>query len=204
MAHAVSLQTLVLKTYDTGEADRFCILFTRERGRIAARAAGARRPKSKLGGLLLPFRHLDLRADESRSGWIITSAALHTDTPSASDVRRFGSLQEITEILLRLVPDEGELPEVFDVVAAFFADAVASPTAWTFRILHLLGFLPGDEELTEHFHLGSAERAYVNACRRNQEIPSAEGLPLERLKTLLLEPHLSSPLKAAPIAAMLG
>jgi recombinational DNA repair protein (RecF pathway) len=58
MSHAQTFEAIVLKTYDVGEADRLCILFTRERGRVMARASGARRLKSRLGASLLPFHHL--------------------------------------------------------------------------------------------------------------------------------------------------
>lgn len=206
MAHAESLEALVLKTYDTGEADRFCVLFTRERGRIAAKAAGARRPKSKLGGLLLPFRHLELRAEESRSGWVVTGAVLRRDPSSLTDLRRFSALQEIAELLLRLVPHEGALPDVFDAVAAFFGKDSLETIPFTFHLLHLLGLLPGDEELAEHFLSSEAERRFINHCRNGSfmAIDDGDRGAIERLKTLLLEPHLTSPLKAAPITAMLG
>jgi hypothetical protein len=206
VAHAESLEALVLKTYDVGEADRFCILFTRERGRIAARAAGARRPKSKLGGLLLPFQHLELRAEEARSGWIITSATVKSENPpAAKNLRRFGALQEITELLLRFIPHEGALPDVFETTAAFFQSDATSSTPCTLKLLHHLGFLPGNEELTDHFHLGEAERRYVECCRDGTILENNhDHSVIDRLMKLLLEPHLSAPLQAAPIAAQLG
>ena len=58
MAHSESVEAVVLKTYDVGEADRFCIVLTKERGRIAARARGVRKLTSKMGGSLLPLHHV--------------------------------------------------------------------------------------------------------------------------------------------------
>jgi recombinational DNA repair protein (RecF pathway) len=207
MAYAESLEALVLKTYDVGEADRFCILFTREHGRIAAKASGARRPNSKLGGLLLPFRHLELRARESRSAWVVQSAVLKKETPPVTtDLRRFTALQEISELLMRLVPDQGALPDVFDATANFFGSDTSSATACILQLLHHLGLLPGDAELADHFSLAQPERRYVDRCRagnfKNMESHDAD--VIDRLKKLLLEPHLSSPLKVAPIAALIN
>ncbi len=48
-------QALVLSTVDFGEADRMVTLFTRERGKLTAFAAGARKSKRRFAGALEPF-----------------------------------------------------------------------------------------------------------------------------------------------------
>ena len=58
MSRTRSVEAIILRTIDIGDADRFCILFTKEAGRKGARARGVRKTMSRLGGLLLPFRHL--------------------------------------------------------------------------------------------------------------------------------------------------
>ena len=56
MPQSQTYEALILQSHDVGEADRFLILFTRERGRLAARARAVRKPKSKMGGSLLPLK----------------------------------------------------------------------------------------------------------------------------------------------------
>ncbi|MBU1911666.1 recombination protein O N-terminal domain-containing protein, partial [Patescibacteria group bacterium] len=48
MPHSQTYNSIILKAYDVGEADRFLILFTREKGRMTARARAVRKLKSKL------------------------------------------------------------------------------------------------------------------------------------------------------------
>ncbi|HRZ62397.1 MAG TPA: recombination protein O N-terminal domain-containing protein, partial [Rubrivivax sp.] len=54
-AAAAPLAAYVLHHYDWSESSLVLELFTRERGRLAAVAKGAKRPYSQLRGVLLPF-----------------------------------------------------------------------------------------------------------------------------------------------------
>ncbi len=129
MPHSQSFEAIVLQTYDVGEADRFCILFTRERGRIAARASGARRLHSRLGGSLLPFRRVAVELKEGSGGWIVCGVSrwsvdhamgVACNAPT-NNIAVFSALEEGIELLLRLVTDEGALPDVFDVTLSFIS-----------------------------------------------------------------------------------
>ena len=50
---------VVLRVQKLGEADRIITLLTRRNGRVRAVAKGVRRTKSKFGGRLEPFSHVD-------------------------------------------------------------------------------------------------------------------------------------------------
>ena len=52
------LQAYVLHQYDWSESSLILDLCTRERGRLAVAAKGAKRPYSQLRGVLLPFQRL--------------------------------------------------------------------------------------------------------------------------------------------------
>ena len=55
---AVPQQAFVLHRYDWSESSLIVDLFTREHGRIAAVAKGAKRPRSALRAMLLQFQPL--------------------------------------------------------------------------------------------------------------------------------------------------
>ena len=57
-----SLTAYVLHRYDWSESSLILDLFTREQGRIAVAAKGAKRPFSQLRSVLLPFQRLQRRA----------------------------------------------------------------------------------------------------------------------------------------------
>ncbi|MBI2636320.1 recombination protein O N-terminal domain-containing protein [Candidatus Peregrinibacteria bacterium] len=226
MAHSQSFEAIVLKTYDVGEADRFCILFTRERGRIAARASGARRPTSRLGGALLPFRHVKAELKECSAGWIVAGVARENRQnalKNASLTRRenthmsveaittFTALEEGIELLLRLVTDEGALPEIFDSTLAFIDachDGVSlASLGYGFALLHHLGLLPGDDELGDFSAIGMHERAYLRSSLAgifDDPHPECDLNKLMTLKSALLDDHLTTPMKAPEIAAAMA
>jgi DNA repair protein RecO (recombination protein O) len=58
-----------------GEADRILHLYTRNRGRVSAIAKGVRRAKSRFGGRLEPFFHLQIELHEGRSELLTVTGA---------------------------------------------------------------------------------------------------------------------------------
>jgi DNA repair protein RecO (recombination protein O) len=67
---------VILRTTDVFDADRSFLLFTREFGKLRARAKGVRRPTSRLGGHLLVALPTQLEIVESRGWYLITQAQL--------------------------------------------------------------------------------------------------------------------------------
>jgi DNA repair protein RecO (recombination protein O) len=53
-------QGIVLRTHKLGEADRIVVLLTQGEGKVRAVAKGVRKTKSRFGGRLEPFSHVDL------------------------------------------------------------------------------------------------------------------------------------------------
>lgn len=211
MSHSQSFTALVLKTYDVGEADRLCVLFTRERGRVMARASGARRIGSRLGGSLLAFQHLRVELKEGKAGWIVAGVSMERERPASGTIERFMALEEGIELLLRLVTDEGPLPEVFDATMKFFdacADGVKHASlGYGFAVLHHLGFLPEEEEMQSLQSLNAASHAYLDACRAGNFRSPEAGCETDRLyalQSLLLEEHMQAPLRARGVSEAMG
>ena len=69
-------QAIVLRSYPFGEADRVVVLLSPNNGKIRTVAKGVRRTKSRFGGRLEPFTHVDLVLYEGRNLDTITQVAV--------------------------------------------------------------------------------------------------------------------------------
>ncbi|MDX1468716.1 MAG: DNA repair protein RecO [Acidimicrobiia bacterium] len=69
-------QGIVLRSYPFGDADRVVVLLSPNRGKIRTVAKGVRKTKSRFGGRLEPFTHVDLVLYEGRNLDTITQAAV--------------------------------------------------------------------------------------------------------------------------------
>lgn len=97
-------QGIVLRSYPFGEADRVVVLLSPNRGKIRTVAKGVRKTKSRFGGRLETFCHVDLVLYEGRNLDTITSASL---------IEAFQGLR----VDLDRVVAAGTLVEVVDAVA---------------------------------------------------------------------------------------
>jgi DNA repair protein RecO (recombination protein O) len=71
-------QGVVLRTWKLGEADRIVVLMTQGQGKVRAVAKGVRKTKSRFGGRLEPFSHVDLSLYRGRELDIVTQAEVIT------------------------------------------------------------------------------------------------------------------------------
>lgn len=69
-------QGIVLRSYPFGEADRVVVLLSPNNGKIRTVAKGVRKTKSRFGGRLEPFTHVDLVLYEGRNLDTITQVAM--------------------------------------------------------------------------------------------------------------------------------
>lgn len=69
-------QGIVLRSYPFGEADRVVVLLSPNHGKIRTVAKGIRKTKSRFGGRLEPFTHVDLVLYEGRNLDTITQVAV--------------------------------------------------------------------------------------------------------------------------------
>ena len=142
MPRTISDEAIVLRTFDVGDADRFCILLTKFHGKVAARAQGARKLLSRKGSGLLPFHRVSVVLDQGSTGYRIDSVkqllGFHADPA------RFVCAAEGIELVLKLTEEGMPLPEVFSLVSNFL-ESPSSPAllpAFTFALLAELGLLP--------------------------------------------------------------
>jgi DNA repair protein RecO (recombination protein O) len=101
---------VVLRTQKLGEADRIITLLTRHNGRVRAVAKGIRRTKSRFGGRLEPFTHVDVMIHAGRSLDIITQAEVIRayGTPLVADYPKYTAGTAMLETAERFTPEEKE------------------------------------------------------------------------------------------------
>jgi DNA repair protein RecO (recombination protein O) len=101
---------VVLRTQKLGEADRIVTVLGRKTGRVRAVAKGVRRTKSRFGGRLEPFTHVDLMLHPGRSLDVITQAEVIRayGTPLTADYPRYTSGVAMLETAERLMPVDKE------------------------------------------------------------------------------------------------
>lgn len=190
----------MLKAYDVGEADRFLILLTRERGRLTARARAVRKMKSRLGGSLLPFQHITVGLTKGSAGMIVTSAQCKSETEMSS-TSAFLFTEQGIEILLSLLHEEEPLPEIFDLTLEFLKKChteTSDPVLpFIIKLLTLMGLSP-DAETEE-------EKICIQKCLQGKwSIPTESAKRnLKRLCTKIITDQTSKEFKVANIASQM-
>ncbi len=210
MSRTRSLSALILRAYDVGEADRFCVLLSREEGRITARAPGVRRLTSRMGASLTPFSEVTIQIRESSAGNFIAGAQRKEDAEPLG-LSAFADASEGVELLLRLLQDGEPVEEVFTLTMEFLSacriSVPDSPVRFGFRLLSLLGLMPAVEHSRGMQSLSPDDEAFLRAVR-DADAPtlwSPEPLSpqLRSLFRILMHEHLTSPLKAGNVNAQL-
>jgi DNA repair protein RecO (recombination protein O) len=111
-----SIEAIVLKHADLGEADRIITLFTHYKGKIRALAKGIRRPVSKKAGHMELLYHSQLQLATGRNLDIVTQAQ---EIESFPHMRLGSELWHMTcgfylaELVDRFIEDDTQHPDVF-------------------------------------------------------------------------------------------
>jgi len=186
---AAPLTAYVLHRYDWSETSLILDLFTREQGRLAVAAKGAKRPYSQLRSVLLPFQkiHVGLgrvpkseNADEStRDVQNLRSAEWAGGAAMLTGAALFSGFY-LNELLMKLLARHDPHPVLFDVYAgtlpllAHGDDAVSQAALRAFEIALLkeIGVLPDlslvtmtQEEVREDLDYALLPEAGVAAAR---------------------------------------
>jgi DNA repair protein RecO (recombination protein O) len=152
------LPAFVLHRYDWSESSLILDLFSRELGRVAVAAKGAKRPYSQLRSVLLPFQRINVS---------LGRAAAMDDGASASDVQTLRGAEwaggaamltgaalfsgfYLNELLMKLLARHDPHATLFDVYAATLgelasgddAQVQAALRAFELTLLREIGLLP--------------------------------------------------------------
>ncbi len=208
-------EAIVLKTYNVGEADRFCLLLTRKSGRIAARAAGVRRTISKRGAALLPLRRISVEYTSGRTGAFTITQASCIDPYSecATCMHAFSCAEQGMEIVMNLIQEGEPVESVYDLTRDFLSRCSTDHTPsllplFTLKLLARLGSFPDAEDaaalpmdMTFRKGLSAGLRDFLRTVPHSElaSAPVCDNalLPeLERFTRYLLGSQLGSSLKS--------
>ena len=76
LTNQITVTGIVLAAAPVGEYDRRVVILSKERGKIAAFARGARRPHSALLGMTSPFSFGQFTVYEGRTSYTLVSASI--------------------------------------------------------------------------------------------------------------------------------
>jgi DNA repair protein RecO (recombination protein O) len=164
MARSATTEAVVLRSFRLGEADRILHLYTADRGRVGAVAKGVRKTRSRFGGRLEPFSHVELVLHQGRGELAtVTGASLrrsHDRIRSESYRLQVGMIG--LEAMLRLFTEQEANEKAFTALTRFLdaldeaplqrgSRAALDPIVLSFqlKLLWVSGYMPHLEACVE-------------------------------------------------------
>ena len=145
-------EAFVLRTYSLAEADKICVFFTRDLGKVRGVAHGARKMKSRFGSALEPLTEVALGFYHKEGRDLVsvsTCEILRSHFRSASrDVQTAAAFSYMAEMLMEFLPDRESNERVYRLVSAVLESVEAKidpPSLLRYFetwMLRLAGFFP--------------------------------------------------------------
>lgn len=209
---SASLAAYVLHSHEWSESSLIVDVFTRERGRLAVVAKGARRPYSQLRAVLLPFLPISIAlgkapTDEAADLFTLRQAEFLGGHPLLAAGALFAGFY-LNELLLKSLARLDPHPALFDAYAATLpalagaddARAQAGLRAFELLMLRLVGVLPDLSVVTSTQQALAPSRVYalraeagvVPVAPDSQESDAVEGAVLLALEAALAQERLDA------------
>ena len=121
MAPPTITEAVVLRGFAFGEADRVLHAYSAASGRIGVVAKGVRRTKSRFGGRLEPFSHVELSIHRGRGelGTVTGASLVRSHDAVRTDPYRLGVGLVGLEAMLRLFTEEEQNDRAFLALTRF-------------------------------------------------------------------------------------
>jgi DNA repair protein RecO (recombination protein O) len=118
----VTTEAFALRTYSLAEADKICVFFTRQHGKVRGVAHGARKLKSRFGSSLEPFTEVRLKYYQKENRELIHISTCdivrsHFER-AARDVETANAFSYIAELLTELIPEHEPNDRLYRLVRA--------------------------------------------------------------------------------------
>ncbi len=143
----------VLRTFTLKEADKVCLFFTREAGKLRGVAHGARRLRSKYGASLEPFSEVALVYYQQENKELVSISNCEIiSSPLFEEISSelLGVMHYLSELVMEFLPDHEPNERVYRLIAATLAalkpaqqkDLPALVRYFEIWMLKLSGFFP--------------------------------------------------------------
>lgn len=150
-----TVEGIVLKRLDTGEADRVVTLFTRSHGKVTAIARGVRKITSRRAGSIELFNHVRAHIIQGKGSLdILGEVQLVNSFPDwRKAIGRVTLAFQLAEAIDKLTPDREVHPQLFHILSTSLTDISRLSSDWKrvtddwlVQIVQELGYFPRREE----------------------------------------------------------
>src|SRR5215475_3073841 len=110
-----------LRTFTIKEADKVCVFFTRETGKLRGVARGARRLKSRFGSSLEPFTEVSLVYFQKESQELVSisnSEIINSQFVEGLSSETLGVIHYMAELVIEFIPDHEPNERVYRLISA--------------------------------------------------------------------------------------
>jgi DNA repair protein RecO (recombination protein O) len=150
-------EAFILRTYTLKEADKICVLLTREAGKLRGVAYGARKLRSRFGSSLEPFTEVAITYFQKETRELVSinnCEIIRSRFPQEVSSELLGLLHYLAELVIEFLPDHEPNNRVYRLLAATMeATDKATPDELSalarygeIWMLKLGGFLPSWRE----------------------------------------------------------
>jgi len=111
----------VLRTFTIKEADKICVFFTREAGKLRGVAHGARRLKSRFGASLEPFTEVSLVYFQKENKELVSISnceIINSQFVEGLSSETLGVIHYLAELVIEFVPDHEPNERVYRLISA--------------------------------------------------------------------------------------
>ncbi len=156
-SHIYTVEGIILKRKNVGEADRILTVFTKQQGKIRVIAKGVRKMISKRAPHIEVFNHLVLTIHKGKVLDMLTDVStISTFHPIRADLKRIGAAYYLLEVIDGLLAEGQAQEEVFALLQKALtalgnvesARADVLKTRFTSALLLLLGFMESGKKIT--------------------------------------------------------
>lgn len=208
---SITLEGLILKRADFGEADRMLTILTKPYGKISVIARGVRKITSRRAGNIELLNLCKLGLFKSKGYTLTEAQSIATFPRIKSNLAISTAAFHILELTNKLLVDEDPNPRAYDLIVETLKKLEDNPRqlllrTFEIKFLDLLGFfstraLPGMEDSTKE--LITALRKTPTSQIENLEVPPEQVVALERILRYYIEQILESKLKSSDVMKQL-
>ncbi|HMV47360.1 MAG TPA: DNA repair protein RecO [Blastocatellia bacterium] len=216
----------VLRTFTLKEADKVCVFFTRESGKVRGVAYGARKLRSRFGASLEPFTEVLLTYFEKENRDLVSVSSceiIRSQFVAGLSSERMGMMEYWGELVDSFMPDQEPNETVYRLIGAALAALKTADNSnlmilaryFEFWMLKLGGFFPDwrhcgmcekDLSIEPAVYLTSEGQPQCAACslQRGDELPHIFWRTIQEILTQAPAKFLSLPRDARMIAHLGG